>query len=202
MTNEEFNAWRRNYCTLFPETAEWMNRLDAELRTNMLRHWAKCLRTVTYRDAFVVNWKMFEGDDPAFPPLGQMFGDREKIPSHVRRLCKSARFARRQRVARRSEQRRRQQQRRESDATRYKYGMPELLRAYLEMLHQGDPEAKAKMRAMADELAEPGDRGSAAGDGASALAGCIVPDSACPAAEQTADLFGELADLGWDDGND
>lgn len=160
MSPQEFERWLKHYGAVFPETTDWIGRLPEEQRGVMLDAWEKSLATVAFRDARAVTEKMLSGD-PNYPPLGVMFGDRERTPIHIRRLAgqlQSERLA--------AEDKRRQDREQEeyrklkaAGACRYKYGMGELYRFYMERLKAGDPDAKQNMRAMADELPGPGEDG-------------------------------------------
>ena len=103
MTRAEFNDWLKHYCTLFPETSEWIARVNDELRSRMLDAWYELLADIDVRDAKAVTWRMFEGDE-GYPALGVMFGDREKTPRHVRDLARKHAWDRREREQQRLSQ--------------------------------------------------------------------------------------------------
>lgn len=176
MDRPEFDRWLARYAILFPETTEWFSRVEAksgnpEAVKLMLEGWFEHgFKTLDIRDVLAVTELMLSGD-PNYPPLGIMFGDRERTPIHFRQLAtrlQSERLAReeKRRQARDQEEYRKS---RDAGACRYKYGMGELFRAYVAMLKAGDPDAKRKMHAMADELPGPGERGHKPAEGYSEL---------------------------------
>ena len=165
MTTDEFDRWLHRYCVLFPETTEWMGRIEDDRRAEILEAWAKLLSEVEYRDVVAATEKMFAGDEPAFPALGVMFGDREKTASHARKLARQVRTERMAAAAKRKQARELAEARMQHGATRYRYSMGQLYRSILEMHEAGDPHAGRKMRAMADELPHPGEEGYRPVDG-------------------------------------
>lgn len=169
MTKTEFTRWLEHYMAVFPETAEWIGRVPNARRAAMLDAWLGLLAETEYRDARAATDLMFAGDDPAFPPLGVMFGDRERTPSHVQRLSRLVRHRRQQEQEKRQADLQRREDQLHGGATRYKHSTGELYNALLEMLDAGDADAVRKMRAMADELPAPGDPGYSPADGYSEL---------------------------------
>lgn len=165
MTTEEFDRWLHRYCVLFPETTEWMARIDEVRRAEMLEAWAGLLADVEYRDVLAATEKMFAGDDLAFPALGVMFGDREKTASHARKLARQVQTERMMAAAKRKQARELKEERGQGPSTRYRYSMGQLFRSLLQMQEGGDRDAGRKMRAMADELPRPGEDGYQSVDG-------------------------------------
>jgi hypothetical protein len=178
MNRAEFGRWLDHYRALFPETGEWINRVGetdaaggggpARLKA-MLEAWGKLLQDVEFRDVMAATEKMFAGDDLEYPALGVHFGDREKTPSHVRRLARRIRFDRKHKEAKARERARQQEERLHGGQTRYRYSMGDLFRSLLQMQREGDTDAVQKMRAMADEAPRPGERGYSVSDGAGEL---------------------------------
>lgn len=161
MTRKQFKRWMSRYIILFPETSAWMNRLDAAAAHEMLVAWSDLMKDVEVRDVMAATEKMFAGDDPAYPALGVLFGDREKTASHVRRLAKSNRFEREDREHKERERREAGARRAAGShgVSRYKYSMSDLFRSYSAMLREGDADALKKMWSMADEVPGPDQRG-------------------------------------------
>lgn len=176
MTRDEFDRWLNKYGVLFPESTEWLRKVDEKssvsgaVRTMLTAWFDQVFCKLDIRDVLAVTELMLSGD-PNYPPLGIMFGDRERTPIHFRQLAtrlQSERLAReeKRRQARDQEEYRKS---RDAGACRYKYGMGELFRAYVAMLKAGDPDAKRKMHAMADELPGPGELGHKPAEGYSEL---------------------------------
>uniref|UniRef100_A0A6M3L6L2 Uncharacterized protein n=1 Tax=viral metagenome TaxID=1070528 RepID=A0A6M3L6L2_9ZZZZ len=167
MNRPEFDTWLDRYCTLFPETSAWISRIPDNTRGPMLDAWAELMAEVEYRDAAAATDRMFSGDDPQYPPLGILFGDREKTPSHVRRLALMSRNSRLARESEDNEKRRTAGDRRLYGTSRYKHSMGELFRFLMGRLAEGIERQQAvrEMREMADKLPETGERGYRPTDG-------------------------------------
>jgi|GEM_PF-5135099 len=172
MNRPEFDTWLDRYCTLFPETSAWISRIPDNTRGPMLDAWAELLSEVEYRDAAAATDRMFAGDDPQYPPLGILFGDREKTPSHVRRLALMSRNSRLARESEDNEKRRTAGDRRLYGTSRYKHSMGELFRFLMVQKDEvGWTEAVRRMREMADKLPDRGERGYRPADGYGELFG-------------------------------
>ena len=167
MTRREFDDWLDRYCTLFPETSAWISRIPEATRGPMLDAWASLLADVEHRDAMAATDAMFASDDPQYPPLGVMFGDREKTASHTRRLALMSRNSRLVRESEVAEKRRIANDKQLYGRSRYKYSMGQLFRALVGWIGEGVPrdEANRRMREMADRLPASGERGYRASDG-------------------------------------
>jgi hypothetical protein len=172
MNRSEFDDWLSRYCTLFPETSAWIGRIPDATLDPMLEAWAALLSDVEYRDVMAVTDRMFADDDPQYPALGVMFGDREKTASHVRRLALRSCNTRLARESEAQEKRRTAEDRRLYGRSRYKHSMGELYRFLMQQKDEVEwPEAVRRMREMADKLPSRGERGCGPTDGYGELFG-------------------------------
>jgi len=64
MTDTEYTSWLSYHFDLFPQTADWMNRLDDRPKGVIQATWRDILRNVALQDARKATLAMVAGDEP------------------------------------------------------------------------------------------------------------------------------------------